>query len=239
MSWTLICLIIQTVVGQSGAPVSLQSGAVLTIFGAGTLTIPPDPSSPYSPNDFYTSVEISADSVYILGSNRMIEIFGKSNLAIPKQTVNNYSYSMGGTLNLIYLSVNPSESLAAVTSFTSSTLKHLTYASDSSGLQSYRGEFGGQSFFMSPSKVITTDSLVFAYFRAPFGNDSISITDISSNASQTITLPFLSCSIAVTPDHQTALIWDSFTKVYIYSLNWTFSQKHIFNASITPNQYST
>lgn len=92
---------------------------------------------------------------------------------------------------------------------------------------------------MSPSKVFTVGPLTFAYFRAFFGNDSISITNTMTNASQTITLPFLSCSIAVTPDRQTALIWDSYTKVYVYSLEWNLPQIHIFNDSLSATQYST
>jgi hypothetical protein len=35
------------------------------------------------------------------------------------------------------------------------------------------------------------------------------------------------------------LIWDSYTKVYVYSLNWAFSLRYIFNGSITASQYST
>jgi hypothetical protein len=92
---------------------------------------------------------------------------------------------------------------------------------------------------MSPSQVVTIGSLIFSYFRAPFGNDSISITDMGTNATQVITLPFLSCSFAASPDRQTALIWDSYTKVYVYSLNWAFSLRYIFNGSITASQYST
>lgn len=125
-----ILTLLQTVTPQSGTPFLLSNGVTVTIFPLPTIPIQPDPSSPYAPNDFYTNIEITQNSVYTLASNRIIQVLSKQNLALVQQTYDNYSYSNGGTLNLIYLSLDPTDSEAVLSSFASNILNHLLYTAN-------------------------------------------------------------------------------------------------------------
>lgn len=82
------------------------------------------------------------------------------------------------------------------------------------------------------------ETVVYSYFKMPFGNDSIYITDSVSNVSQLITFPFVSCSIVISPNRQTALVWDSSSKVYIFNVDLNFTLQYTYTGSIALSQYT-
>lgn len=81
-------------------------------------------------------------------------------------------------------------------------------------------------------------TVVYAYFKMPSGNDSIYITDSATNVSQVISFPFVSCSIVVSPSRQTALVWDSSSKIYIFNVDLNFTLKYTYTGSIAFSQYT-
>lgn len=239
MHITLIFIVIITVYAQTGTPVLLPNSVTLDIFPAAYLQLYSDPTSFYYPSDFYQSTDISMNNIYTLGSNQIVQIYSKLNPSTPIQNFTNYSYSFALPFTLVYASASKDDLIVALTSFKTGILKHIVYSADQNGISAQQSIVGDNSFTTSPSKVWIRDSIIYSYFRSAFSNDSVYITTIASNTSQLIILPCQACSVTVAPNKEKAIVWDRYSRLYIYSVGPSFTLLYTYNESVIASQYYT
>jgi hypothetical protein len=82
-----------------------------------------------------------------------------------------------------------------------------------------------------PTKIFSNQFLVFTYYKSESGNDTVYITDITTQITNTVVLNHSNCSIAVTPNQQKVVIWSRISRVYIYSADLSFTHLYTFNGS--------
>ncbi len=82
-------------------------------------------------------------------------------------------------------------------------------------------------------------SIVYTYLRSSTTNDSVYITNSNTNTSTTKSINCSDCSIVRSPNRKKALIWNTYSLVYIYSITTNFTQDFIFSSSlITKRDYT-
>lgn len=87
----------------------------------------------------------------------------------------------------------------------------------------------------APATSFIASSILYSFFSNTNKNDTILGLSILTNSSSTITLPTTSASLAISPNRKYALVWDQYTKVYIYSVP-NFTLLYTYNGSISPQK---
>jgi hypothetical protein len=133
------------------------------------------------------------------------------------------------------VSTNLDETTLILSSSASSIIKHKVLdLSTKTGVVGLRGVYGSISSSTSPSRVFTIGTKIYSYFRSSWSNDSVQITEMLTNTSTKITLACSNCDIEISPNIQTALVWDSYSRVYIYDTTTTgFVLKYTYTGSLT------
>lgn len=106
MQLILVFALFSASLSQISNPNNIENNATLSIFTVNNLSVYPDPSSIYYPQDKFVSIAFANTNIYVLQSSNIVQIYNKLNLASPLQNFTDYSYSHTSSYNFIYLSVN-------------------------------------------------------------------------------------------------------------------------------------
>ena len=129
----------------------------------------------------------------------------------------------------------------ALTSYSSfGILEHLLFGLDQNGIRSFLSIRVANAIPMAPSKVFVKNNLIYSYLRRTgTNNDSVYVVNIVSNTSYYINLTVQNGQISVARNSDKALVWDTNSRLYIYSISTNFSLLHVFNSSVVTAQDKT
>ena len=185
----LIILFVETISQQAtmGAGTSYNATAVSSI------SVIPDPASPYNPNDFYRKVEVSITNIYLLASNNIVQVYSKFYPNTLVQIFNTYSFTNISPYEFVDMFVSQDESLAVITSYSGGTLQHLLFSVTPLGVGPLLNITGITSI-STPDSIFIEGSSIFTYIKGSGpNNDSFYIVDILTNTSSTKTLTTKNC----------------------------------------------
>lgn len=116
-------------------------------------------------------------------------------------------------------------------------LEHLLFGLNQNGIGSFLGIRGSNAIPVAPSKVFVKNNLIYSYLRRTGpNNDNVYIVNIASNTNYWINLTVQDCSISVSRDSDKALVWDTNSRLYIFSISMNFTLLYVFNSTVvTPH----
>ena len=119
-------------------------------------------------------------------------------------------------------------------------LEHLLFGLDQNGIGSFLSIRGANAIPVAPLKVFVKGNLIYSYLRRTgTNNDSVYVVNIVSNTSYYINLTVQNGQISVARNSDKALVWDTNSRLYIYSINTNFSLLHVFNSTVVTTQDKT
>ena len=211
---------------------STIGNATATIFSTGDLNLFPDLTSIFYGSDVFRNTEISRNNIYTLGLNNIVQIYSKSDLSVPLQNFTYYSYGNNRSKTIVYVSVSQDESLMALTAHSGTVLEHLIWSIDRNGVVTFKNTTVGFWGLIVPKLVFWKGNKIYTYMKRGIANDSIEITDITSNSSTVVTLNVTNCSVVVSPNREKVVVWDRHSRVYIYSTANNLTLEYIYNGSV-------
>ena len=197
---------------------TVNAGTYLDISLTKTISIAPDPASVHHPNDFYKHFEVATSKIFLLDSTLRLKMYNRSH---PNDFINvlePFAYSTPPSFIPETFSVNLEENLLAVAASKGAELKFMFFGVFTRTLGPFLRETAPVSM-SSPIRIVLNGNFVYSHISpgSP-ANDSIHILDTQNFTTSTFALQCSPCRSSVSPDRNKLVVWDEFSKVFIYAL---------------------
>lgn len=152
--------------------------------------------------DTLLNFEIGIKYLYLLSSSNQIQVHSREDPSIRLSI--NSQYAPVGNNSYIFrlLSVDPLESTVVVTSHSGSKLNYLLFWVQSNASLTWWKTIQKTNIFSAPKKVINKGTLIIAYFSSTTStlNDTVLITNTTTDSMKLITLNVSGCSVEISPN---------------------------------------
>lgn len=198
-------------------------------------TLVPDPYYQHLfPSDSLTFAAFTPTSIWTLSLNNTVQILDKTNLSLNlnfiTQTSSDFRFQSTVPLSMIIFDENYGK--AAITGYVNSCVVCYLYDNSNPLLPVLTRTIAVTSNAAVPATSFIAGSTLYSFFSNKNKNDTILRINLLNSSTVTFTLPTSSASLAISPNKKYALVWDQYTKVYIYSVP-NFTLLYTYNDSIT------